>query len=132
MTGHRRGGRLAERHVLGQSQAQVEHPGDVARLEVLVEMAQDVGIVRRGGKDVDETEQLRLERRMRHRPLEHAFAPPRRVDDPRALPRAQLGDPASQGASLGQTTGDRDIGRIAWSRQTVSLGAPSTGSDPLA
>ena len=100
VTGHRRGGGLAEGHVLGQPQAQVEHPGDLARLEVLVEMAQDVGIARRGREDVDEAEELRLEGRMRHRPLEHPFAPPRCLDDPRALPHAELGDAASQGGDV--------------------------------
>ena len=42
-----------------------------------------------------------------------------------------FGDPASSGVSLGAAIGDRQIGRTAWSRQTISLGAASTGSDGL-
>lgn len=42
-----------------------------------------------------------------------------------------LGDAASNGSSLGAPTGDRSLGLTVWSRQTVSLGAPSTASDGL-
>jgi RHS repeat-associated protein len=42
-----------------------------------------------------------------------------------------LGNPTAHGVVMGSSTGDRAIGRIAWSRQTVSLGAASTGSDGL-
>jgi RHS repeat-associated protein len=42
-----------------------------------------------------------------------------------------FGNPAASGASLGAATGDRKIGRTVWSRQTISLGAASTGSDGL-
>ena len=38
---------------------------------------------------------------------------------------------ASSGNLTGMAVGDRGIGRIVWSRQTVSLGAPSTATDGL-
>jgi RHS repeat-associated protein len=44
---------------------------------------------------------------------------------------SSLGDAASSQAPMGDATGDRVIGRIAWARQTVSLGTPSAGSDGL-
>ena len=45
--------------------------------------------------------------------------------------QGSLGDPVNKGPSLGSASGSRAVGRISWSRQTVSLGAPSTGSDGL-
>src|SRR5207253_9382384 len=60
-----------------------------------------VAVVDCGREDVDEAEELGLERRVRHGPVEHPLAPPRALDDARSLPLAQLGDATSEGADLG-------------------------------
>src|SRR5439155_11227028 len=99
--GHRRSGRFAERDVVGNLETEVERAGDVGGGEVLVEVAQHVGVAGGGREDVDEPEQLGLERRVRHRPLEHALAPPRALHDVGPLSRAEVGDAVSEGAHLG-------------------------------
>ena len=90
------GGRsLAEGDVLGQVEPEVEGLGDVGALEVLLQVAQHVGVAGGRREDVDEPEQLGLERRVRHGPLEHPLGPPRRLDQPGALLSGQLGQLAS-------------------------------------
>ena len=63
---------------------------DVGPVEVLVQVAHHVGVAGGGREDVDEAEELGLERRVRHGPLEHALGPPRGLDDPRLAPAGQL------------------------------------------
>ena len=97
----RRSGRLAKGDMVSDVEAEVEGARHVGFGEVLVEMAQHVGVARRRREHVDEAEQLGLERRVRHRPLEHALAPPRALHDVGPLPRAEVGDAVSEGAHLG-------------------------------
>lgn len=42
-----------------------------------------------------------------------------------------FGRPSPGGGSAGLATKDRNVGRTTWSRRTISLGAPGTGSDGL-
>ncbi len=91
--GGRRG--LAEGDVLSQVEPEVERLGDVGVLEVLLQVAQDVGVAGRGREDVDEAEQLGLEGRVRHGPLEHPLGPPGRLHQAGALLPGQLGQLAS-------------------------------------
>ena len=84
----RDGGRdlRAEGHVLGDVEPEVERAGDGhTTVEVLAQVPEDVGVVAAGREDVDEPEQLRLEARMGHRPVEHPLAPPPEVEEVRAL-----------------------------------------------
>ena len=89
--------RLAEGDVVGHVEAEVEHLGDVGPLEVLVQVTHDVGVAGGGREDVDEAEELGLERRVRHRPLEHALGPPRRLDHARLVVAGQLGQLVGDG-----------------------------------
>jgi len=65
-------------------------------LEVLLEVAHDVVVVTAAGEDVDEAEQLRLERAPSHGPVEELLAPPRAPEQAALLLAAGLGDPAGQ------------------------------------
>ena len=89
--------RLAEGHVVGHVEPEVEDPGDGGPLEVLVEVTHDVGVAGGGREDVDEPEELGLERRVRHRPLEHALGPPRRLDHARLVVAGELGQLVGDG-----------------------------------
>jgi hypothetical protein len=112
--GHRGRDPAPERDVVGQVDTQLQHLGGVSPLEVLVDVAQHVGVAGGGREHVDEPEQLRLERRVRHRPAEHPLAPPRHGVDAvvaRTGPGAQLGDVAGEGRHLGvQRRGHRRAG----------------------
>ena len=99
--GDRRRDRVTERHLLREVDAESHEAGSVCSLEVLVDVAEDVGGAGRGREDVDEAEQLRLEVRVGHRPREHALAPPAHVEDAALLSRPELGDPHGQLGHLG-------------------------------
>jgi hypothetical protein len=93
--------------VLGDAEAQVEGPRNVGTGEVLVEVAEHVLVVDRGREDVHEAEQLRLERRVRHRPLQHPLAPPGRLDHG----AFGAGTAGAAGAEIGEAAGqDGDAG----------------------
>src|SRR5205823_11193769 len=100
----------AEGHVLGESETETERAGHLDAVEVLLEVPQDVRVIVAGGKDVDEAEELGLEARMRHGPLEEPLAPPAEV--------------------VGASTGGKQV-RIWWLCRTMwgrSLSAgPSSG-----
>src|SRR5262249_11055779 len=81
----------AERDVTGDIDAEIEHARHRDAFEVLDEMTGNIIVARERGEDVDETEQLRLEFRARHRPVEHPLAPPGHPEHLRALAGAQLG-----------------------------------------
>ncbi len=89
---HRRGHHRAERHVLRDVDAEVERARDRHTLEVLVEVADHLVVVAARRQDVDEPEQLRLELRVRHRPVEHALAPPPEVEGAGAFAPTSLGE----------------------------------------
>ena len=84
----------AEGHALRQPETEAEGARHLDAVEVLLEVPQDVRVVVAGGKDVDEAEELGLEARMRHGPLEEPLAPPAEVVDARLLGAGGLGDPA--------------------------------------
>ena len=86
--------------MIGHGDAHVEDAGSIGALEVLVDVTQNVGISGRGREDVHEAEELGLERRVGHRPREHALAPPRHAVDPRPLVGAELGDAPGQGGDV--------------------------------
>ncbi len=98
--GHPGGHGSAERHGVGHANAEVQSAGHVGAVEVLADMAQDVGVAMGGRKHVHEAEQLSLERGVGHGPLEHPVAPPRHPVDARLHALAQLGDPGGQGGHL--------------------------------
>ena len=83
----RGGGRdlRAEGDMLGDLEPETERARDGHTSEVLAQVPEDVRVVAAGGEDVDEPEELRLEARMGHRPVEHALAPPAEVEEVRAL-----------------------------------------------
>ena len=86
----------AEGEVLREVDAQVEGAWHRDALEVLVDVAQHVGIVRARREHVDEPEQLGLEVGVGERPVEHALAPPAEAEHVRVLATAGLGDAARQ------------------------------------
>jgi hypothetical protein len=98
-----RGGR-GDRRADGSSSA-MPRPSPSARgistsREVLVEMAQHVRVVPAGGNDVDEAEELRLEARMRERPIENPPAPAPQMEEARAFRGAGLRDAARERADF--------------------------------
>src|SRR5437016_12274916 len=78
--------------MLGEPETEAEGARHLDPVEVLGEVPQDVRVVGTGGKDVDEAEELGLEARMRHRPLEESLAPPAEMVDARLLGAGRLGD----------------------------------------
>ena len=76
---------VAERHVLGDADAEVEGPRHVGALEVLADVAEHVVVAGHRREGVDEAEQLGLERRPRHRPVDHPLGE-RRPSEQRRLP----------------------------------------------
>jgi hypothetical protein len=62
---------------------------------------EDAGVVAAGREGVDEAEELRLEARMRHRPVEYPLAPPPEVEQARALARTRRGDLPGERLDLG-------------------------------
>jgi hypothetical protein len=86
----------AERDALGHRQADAEWTWHVDPFEVLTEMPQDVGVIAAGREDVDEAEELGLEARMGHRPVEHALAPAPEVEEVRLFGCPGSGDLARE------------------------------------
>ena len=92
------GGRQAgpERDLAADAEAQPQGGGRGAPVEVLPEVAHDVVVVTAAGEDVDEAEQLGLERPFGHGPAEELLAPPRPPEQAGLLLAAGLGDPPGQ------------------------------------
>ena len=81
-------------------------------------MAEHVGVSGEGREDVDEPEELGLERWVAHGPGEHPLAPPRQVKDAGPLAGAELGDAAGQRAGIGIEPG------IARRRHMITVPGP--------
>src|SRR5204862_1740361 len=90
----------AERHPLGHLEPEAERARHVHAGEVLAQVAQHVGIVAAGGEDVDEAEELGLEARVGHRPVEHPLAPAPEVEEVRPLRRPGRRDLPGEGLHL--------------------------------
>jgi hypothetical protein len=85
----------AQRHEQ-RRRAETEHAWDIDAVEVLGHVPQHVGVAAAGGKDVDQAKELRLEARVRHRPVEDPLAPAPEVEEPSALGGARFGDLARE------------------------------------
>ncbi len=82
--------------MLGRLHPEVERGGDVDPFEVLVEVPHDVLVVAARGEDVDEPEELRLEGRVVHRPVEQTVRPPSEVVDASTFGGSGGGDPPGE------------------------------------
>ena len=78
---HRRTELRPERHVLSGFETEIECGRQVDVVEVLLEMAHHVRVVGARREHVDESEELRPEIGMTHRPVEETVRPPRHAID---------------------------------------------------
>src|SRR5207302_10473503 len=85
-----------ERQMFGEPKPDAKSARHLDTVEVFREVPQDVRVVMAGGEHVDEAEELGLEARMCHRPLEEPLAPPAEVVDARLLGAGGLGDAARE------------------------------------
>ena len=98
-----------QRHTVGEVDAQVQGLGRVNAVEVLGQVAGDVGRVGQRREDVDEAEQLGLEAGPLHGPVHDPIAPPGAPQNPGAPARAQVGDPAGEGDRVALHLGDHGV-----------------------
>jgi hypothetical protein len=118
-----------EGHPVCEVDAQVQGLGGVDAVEVLGQVAGDIGRVGQRREDVDEAEQLRLEPRPLHRPVHDAIAPPGAAEDAGAPRRGQVGDPTGQRDRVALDLGDHGV-KVA-GRWHIPAAPVAGGARPL-